>query len=269
MLTKWITSMESFAPIIMPILEMIQPKHIGEIGAAEGGHTRLLYEFLKKTNGRLTTIDPFPRGSFLEWVQTTKPIVNHIADYSFNAIASMNAVDVWFIDGDHNWFTVFNELRLIDLLSKRDSKYPLIYLHDIEWPCGRRDMYYDPTRIPQEFLQPHSAELGVVIDRSESVKGGLRGPHWALKEGGEKNGVLTAVEDFITLTQQTYAFIQVPAVLGLGILIHQNHPLKDAILHYYAFYHQNPILKLLERDRITHYLALVEAQDQLSKVAVT
>jgi hypothetical protein len=69
MQTKWITSMESFAPLILPVLGITNTKLIGEIGAAEGGNTRVLYDFLKNNQGKLITIDPFPRGSFLDWVK--------------------------------------------------------------------------------------------------------------------------------------------------------------------------------------------------------
>ena len=64
-------------------------------------------------------------------------------------------MDVVLIDGDHNWYTVFNELRLIEEMSRlKGFPMPLVMFHDIGWPYGRRDMYYNPSDIPEEFRQP-------------------------------------------------------------------------------------------------------------------
>src|SRR6185312_15297642 len=214
MQTQWITSMEVFSPLIMPVLNLVNPKVIGEIGAAEGGNTRLLYEFQKQAQGKLLTIDPFPRGSFTEWVKTSRDVVTHFADFSLNCISRMGAVDVWFVDGDHNWYTVFNELTLIDSLAQQHNISSLIFMHDVGWPCGRRDMYYNPAQIPAEFMQPNSNELGVTLEKNASLHGGLKGPYWALQEGGPRNGVLTAVEDFLQQAKTSYFWFNIPAVLG-------------------------------------------------------
>lgn len=256
--TKWITSMESFVSLIMPVLTMVKPKRIGEIGAAEGGNTRVLYEFLKEQQGQLVTIDPFPRGSFVDWVKQSNQVVTHLSDYSLNCIHKAGRVDAWFVDGDHNWYTVFNELHLIDQLAKTNGIPALIFLHDIGWPCGRRDMYYDPSKIPAEHRQPYSSELGVMLDKNELINGGLKGPSWALQEGGPKNGVLTGVEDFIQSTPTKYHWINIPAVLGLGILVAEAHPFAKAIIEFYAPYHNNAVLALMEHDRISQYLAATQ-----------
>jgi hypothetical protein len=28
-------------------------------------------------------------------------------------------------------------------------------MHDVLWPYGRRDLYYEPERVPEEFRQPY------------------------------------------------------------------------------------------------------------------
>lgn len=267
MQTNWITSMEVFSPLILPTLSLVKPKVIAEIGAAEGGNTRLLYDFLRNNQGRLVTIDPFPRGSFVDWVRSVSDVVTHFSDFSLNCISKTGPVDVWFVDGDHNWFTVFNELRLIDQLSQAHHKAAIIFMHDVSWPCGRRDMYYNPAQIPAEFVQPNSNRLGLTFDKFVSESGGLKGPYWALEEGGPKNGVLTAVEDFLQQTTSQYTWVHVPAILGLGILINKSHPFADVITKFYEPYHNNPIMQLLERDRISQYLATVKLNDRLKKIA--
>lgn len=258
--------MEVFAPLTLPVLAMAKPKQIGEIGAAEGGNTKILYEFCKKNAIKLITIDPFPRGSFLEWVSQSQQTVTHLAEYSLLAIPKAEHTDVWFIDGDHNWFTVFNELRLIDAIAKKNQRPAIIFLHDISWPCARRDMYYDPQRIPTEFVHPYSSELGILPGKAESVKGGFRGPNWALKEGGPKNGVLTAIEDFRQASSIPYHWVSIPAILGLGVLIDPQHPAAQDIIEFYEPYHDHPLLALLEQDRIAHYLNVVALNDKLHKI---
>lgn len=68
--------------------------------------------------------------------------------------------------------------------------------HDVGWPYGRRDMYYDPQQIPKEHRHP-SARSGMVPGRSELSPQGINATYWnATNEGGPRNGVLTAIEDF-------------------------------------------------------------------------
>lgn len=267
MLQKWITSMTSFAPLIFPVLEALKPQRIGEIGAAEGGNTQLLYELVKKTQGKLITIDPFPRGTFLEWVAQCDELVQHIQDVSFKGIPQAGAVDVWFVDGDHNWYTVYNELAMIHQLARTHQHPALIFMHDVGWPCGRRDMYYDPSRIPAEFLQPYAPpEQGITLREPVAISGFLKGPCWALQEGGAKNGVLTAVEDFMQAVPGQYHWVFVPGILGLGILIDVNYPHAQEILQFYSVYHNNPLLALMEQDRINHYISATALSRQLEVV---
>ena len=61
-------------------------------------------------------------------------------------------------------------------------------------------MYYAPDRLPPDAVHPHSFEGGALPGRSELGRGGFQGAGgfaWACHEGGERNGVLTAVEDFV------------------------------------------------------------------------
>jgi SAM-dependent methyltransferase len=129
------------------------------------------------------------------------------------------AYDCIFIDGDHNWYTVFNELRLIEerRLLNTDG---LIFLHDIGWPYGRRDMYYQPETIPADFRNPY-AKQGMSKGRSRLVdSGGFNAGHYnALDEFGEKNGVLTAVEDYLRQSKEDFYFIKDPREYGFGVLM--------------------------------------------------
>src|SRR6202011_3770653 len=113
----------------------------------------------------------------------------------------LDACDAYFLDGDHNYYTVRGELDAIARgAEKNGERAPLIFVHDVGWPWGRRDMYYAPESIPAEHRHPYSHELGVTLLDDELVDGGMRDPGRyaiACRSGGPRNGVLTAVEDFL------------------------------------------------------------------------
>ena len=63
------------------------------------------------------------------------------------------------VDGDHNWFTVYHELKMLaDGARQARAPLPIIIMHDVFWPYGRRDLYYEPERVPEEFRQPYENE---------------------------------------------------------------------------------------------------------------
>ena len=262
----WISSMAEFAPIVLPALEMVNPKTICEIGAGSGANSKILGDFLRKRHGKLISIDPRPVQCFLDWAAISSDVVTHINQYSLTALPTIGIADVWFLDGDHNWYTVYHELLTIESMANKADSPLLIFLHDMNWPCARRDMYYDPSRIPQEFLQPHSSNICITLDNPNHVEHGFKGGIWALKEGGPRNGILTAVEDFIAQSKNKYHWLHVPAVLGLGVLIDTRHPYTNQIVQYYAPYHKNPVIELLERDRVSKYIAACSLDSKIEKM---
>ncbi len=79
-------------------------------------------------------------------------------------------------------------------------------------------MYYQPATVPVEFHQP-MGEKG--IERGHEIlmkSGGFNEGHWnAIQEGGPRNGVLTAVEDFIKQSPHEYYLVIDDRQWGLGI----------------------------------------------------
>ena len=128
------------------------------------------------------------------------------------------------LDGDHNWFTVHRELELIAGRADADgAPLPLVIAHDVGWPYGRRDMYYDPESIPLEHRHD-CARAAVLPGRSALGEPGINGGLWnATAEGGARNGVLTAVEDFLA-ARSGCEFAFVPGGHGLGGLAHPARP---------------------------------------------
>jgi hypothetical protein len=80
-------------------------------------------------------------------------------------------------------------------------------------------MYYRPELIPGEFIQPHATK-GIIYAQSELAEsGGVNAEHYnALHEGGARNGVLTAIEDFVAAHKNEYVFFHVEEEYGLGIM---------------------------------------------------
>ena len=212
--------MRRFWPhITRPLLEAHGCTVLVEIGAQYGDHTRLLAAFCKERGGMLHVIDPTPEFEHQEWVTDMRPFFSLHKAKSLDALPALNAYDAVFIDGDHNWYTVFHELKLIEKEATRSGRFPLVFLHDTEWPYARRDLYYYPQDIPEAFRKPH-AQKGVFpgspsLREKEGINDSLNN---ALEEGGEHNGVLTAVEDFLKETSFPLSVAHVPGMHGLSII---------------------------------------------------
>ena len=214
--------MMAFWPeVIRPLLEVIDPESIVEIGSESGKTTRLLAEFARDRGARVHAVDPKP---LFDPAAMRHELGDHFFFHplpSLLAISTIDRFDAVLIDGDHNWYTVFHELKLIEERSHEIAQpLPIIFLHDIAWPYGRRDVYYDPETIPAEHRQPFG-RLGISPTHVALMpRGGMNSKmHNALIEGGPRNGVLTAIEDYLAQTAERFTFVNIPAVFGLGILL--------------------------------------------------
>ncbi len=207
--------------VIHPILGVLEPHEIVEIGSESGKMTARLIEFARTNGARVHAIDPHPRFDVDAWKRNAPDAFDMHRLPSLVALPAIEAFDVVLLDGDHNWFTVLHELQLIEQLCRDACRpLPLTFLHDVAWPYARRDLYYDPSSIPDEFRQPW-ARQGISPTASELVPAGGFNPKLchAKHEGGPRNGVLTAVEDYLEATDQKFEFVRIPAVFGLGILM--------------------------------------------------
>jgi GT2 family glycosyltransferase len=205
---------------VRPILEAVDPEVIVEIGVNFGDNTRNILQ-MSGSRAVVHAIDPAPQLDVVQWLDAYPGRLVFHRDISLNAIPKLPLFQVGLIDGDHNWYTVFNEFMLIAELAGHDpDRFPVLLFHDIGWPYGRRDLYYAHDRIPAAYRHPH-ARRGIRWGQSELAEdGGGLNPQLdnALWEGGERNGVLTAIEDAMTQTPIEFDFIRLPAYFGLGIL---------------------------------------------------
>jgi len=209
--------------VIRPLLAALQPRSIVEIGSESGKVTRLLLDVAREQGAktRVVAVDPAPLFDVAAWQrQHGQRLVLHRAP-SLAVIPRLDRLDAVLIDGDHNWYTVLHELRAIEARCRQLGRpLPLMLLHDVSWPYGRRDLYYDPPTIPAEHRQPY-ARRGISPTASELLPEGGINAHLcnAVHEGGPRNGVLTAVEDYLGETAEPFVMARIPAVYGLAILL--------------------------------------------------
>lgn len=210
-----------WAKVVRPILDAIQPCVVVEIGAATGAHTRLLAEHCRLNGVTLHVIDPAPQFD-PEELSFEECVVFH-QGRSLEFLPTLGAVDVALIDGDHNWYTVNRELHLLQRAAHEAGRpIPVVLCHDVCWPYGRRDLYYDPQSIPAEYRQPWE-RAGIVREQSSlDAKQGLNAHLCnASHEGGPRNGVMTAIEDFVHSSDGTFSVILLPVLWGLAIIVPQ------------------------------------------------
>jgi hypothetical protein len=253
----WSASLVNNAEFVIGALDASQAKSVGEVGAYAGDLTRLLLDWAGETGARVVAIDPSPQPE-LEQLEAERPELDLVRKTSIEAFRTMEIPEAMILDGDHNYYTVAQELRL--LAERAGDELPLLLLHDVGWPHGRRDDYFDPEQIPEEHRQPIAPEAGLYPGVEGTRVGGLP-YHWpAAREGGPRNGVLTAIEDFMK-ERDDLRLVVVPAFFGLGVLWRLAAPHADELAELFDPWDRNAILERLERNRVLH---LASSQVQLN-----
>lgn len=259
--------------IIRPALDALRPRVVVEIGSREGHLTRPLLEWCAGNEAVAHVIDPLPPQDLEAWQQEFGEVLVFHRELSLTALPRVHDAGAVLIDGDHNWYTVFNELSLLAGQAEgREERFPLVFLHDLEWPYGRRDLYYEPDTIPEGHRRP-AQRLGLRPDEPGlSAGAGINAGFFnAVREDGERNGVLTAVEDFMEETDLSLTLTRVSGFHGLGVLISEGRlranpevslviesirPSEALELH----------LKATERARIDERLAVESLREELRTV---
>ena len=133
--------------------------------------------------------------------------------YALNVLPNLNDYDAVFINDDPNWYTVYNELKII---KNNNDEFPLVFICHNVFPHKRRDSYIDPKIIPEDFRNEFSKkfEYGDIYLYD--------GFYHAIEENTPKNGVLTAIEDFI-VENPSIGIMDVKLVNGVTILYPKNN----------------------------------------------
>ena len=103
--------MEFFEPVLGPILTLLEPKSLCEIGIDKGRFSDHLMQFCSQQDCRYTGIDPSIDGDLLK--QKNNAEFKLMKCSSIEALHEIEPQDIYIIDGDHNYFTVKEELKLI------------------------------------------------------------------------------------------------------------------------------------------------------------
>lgn len=246
---RWGASMVNDAELLVLCLETVAARSIVEVGAYAGDLTRLLARWAARADARVWAIDPAPQPELVTLANEDER-VELVRRTSLEALRTVALPDVAIIDGDHNHYTVSEELRTIAERAG-DDPLPLLLFHDVCWPHARRDDYFDPELVPAERRQP-AAEGGSVFPGDPGIAdGGLPYRHPARHEGGPGNGVLTAVEDFVA-GRTGVRLVVVPAFFGFGALWDERSPWAAELAQRLGPWDRHPLLERLEGNRVLH-----------------
>jgi SAM-dependent methyltransferase len=245
---RWGVSMGQMTEILLPCLDAAQARSVLEVGAFAGDLTRILVAWAVRAGASVSAVDPAPQPSLVE-LADNQPALELVRQTSLEALPHLPLPDAIVIDGDHNYHTVSRELALIGERAA-EADLPLLLFHDVCWPHGRRDDYFDPEQIPAQARHPTVGGAGGIAPGNPGVDPrGLPYPRSAAREGGSANGVLTAVEDFV-VQREGVRLVVLPAFFGLGLAWHTARPYSEALAALLDPFDRHPVLARLEANRV-------------------
>ncbi len=258
---QWGASLINNGEVMVACLEIAGARSVVEVGAYAGDLTRFLLDWAAPAGASVWAIDPSPQDELVR-LSEQRPELELFRATSHEALGDMARADAYVIDGDHNYYTVSEELRLI---AEREptADLPLLMFHDVGWPHARRDDYFAPELVPDEYRQQTIEGGGLFPGLSEPHPGGLPYKWPAAREGGPRNGVLTAVEDFVAADPNRKLAV-VPSFFGLGVVWHEQASYADRLAQVLAPLDRNPVIARLEANRVFH---LASMHHQLMEVA--
>ena len=243
----WGHSFANLAELLVPCLDAVGARSVVEVGAYAGDLTRLLVDWAATADAHVVAIDPLPQPGLVQ-LEREHDDLTLVRETSLEALGRIELPDAVVIDGDHNYYTVSEELRLIGDRAAGDE-LPLLLFHDVGWPHARRDAYYVPELIPEGERQPLHEGGGLFPGVRGTVPGALPYKWIAAEEGGERNGVLTAIEDFVA-QRQGLRLVIVNAFFGFGALWPTAAPWSDALAAILDPWDRNPLVERLEENRV-------------------
>jgi Methyltransferase domain len=257
---RWGHSLANLTEVLTACLEASGSRSVVEVGAYAGDLTRVLLDWAAGAGARVIAIEPTPQPPLAE-LGESRPELELIRDASDVALRGLATPDAVIIDGDHNHYTVSEELRLIER-NAPGGELPLLLFHDVGWPHGRRDAYWVPDRVPGESRQPSVERAALFPGEPGLVEYGLPMYTTAKREGGPGNGVLTAIEDFLADHPELRLAV-LPPFFGFGVLWRRDAPWAAALTDVVEGWDRNPVLTRLEANRVYH---LARAHGQSTKL---
>jgi len=240
-------SLGNFFEIWGPCFDVAGVRSVIEVGAERGRLTQELLRWAAPSGARVTAIEPAPISDLLELVDEY-PDLEVVEETSLEALEHLPIADAVVLDGDHNYYTLSNELRLIAERAP-EGRMPLLVFHDVCWPLARRDQYAAPERIPAEHRHPYGEDIKLGLGNPGTAERGLPFEWGALEEGGPRNGVLTAIEDFMEARGDLRLAI-IPLFFGCGLLWPESAPWSGEVAEIVEPWDRNPILERVEKARV-------------------
>ena len=254
--------------IIAPVLKCTTGT-IVEIGALEGANTLNLLKYCQKSQQKLIVVDPRPLFDAEQLKREVGYDFELHLEKSLDTLPQLKNINAVLIDGDHNWHTVYHELQAIAQNHTEPKNFPVVLFHDVSWPYARRDMYYEPENIPAQARKPF-AKSGIRYAQSSLAENYHFNGHLdnALEEGGEKNGLLTAIEDFIQQSPINLKLLKLPVFHGFGIMIaHERLAHNEALQACLQRFQSAPFLfELLEELEALRAQSVADLIDQNAKL---
>jgi hypothetical protein len=245
---RWGVSMAQHGELLVACLDAVHARSVAEVGAYAGDLTRLLIDWARGSGARVLAIDPVPKESLVR-LDRESPELELIRRTSLDALPSLELPDAIVIDGDHNYFTVSRELATIADRAAA-AALPLLLFHDVCWPHARRDDYFAPDALPEQSRHPLVGEGSGIAPENPGVDPrGLPFPRSAAREGGPRNGVLTAVEDFVAGGAGLRLAV-VPAFFGFGVVWETAAPYASELTQILQAWDRHPVLERLEANRV-------------------
>ncbi|EME63834.1 class I SAM-dependent methyltransferase [Amycolatopsis decaplanina] len=246
-------SMSVFREIFEVVFARREIRTVVEVGV-ESGQVSGIYAELGAS--KVYCVDPAPTERVRETVKAHDAL--HLVTVpSPEVLPQLPVADLYVLDGDHNYAVVERELAWI-LKHAPDS---VVAMHDVLWPWGRRDLYYEPSALAAQDRHPASEDGPTVWHDDLTPAGfvGLGAFTVARRAGGERNGVLTAVEDVLAAHPE-WRFELVPAVFGMGILYRAATDPDDALQRALRPYTSSNLLAAMENNRIALYTRVLQMQ---------
>jgi hypothetical protein len=223
-----------------------------EVGV-ESGQVSSLYADL---GAIVHCVEPAP-GDDLRAVLDGDPRLNLVEGRSPAVLADLPVADMYVLDGDHNYAVVRAELAWI----MKNAPDAVVVMNDVLWPCGRRDFYYQPSPLAAADVHPDTAD-GPTVWHDDVTPAGFIGDGVftvAARAGGERNGVLTAVEDALAEAGDR-RFAIVPAVFGFGVMVRKGAPGAGEIFEALRPYTSSELIASMENNRIALYTRILQLQ---------
>ncbi len=214
--------------LIAPYVAASRPRSTLLAGGGDGVLVSRLIEATAAWKGTVHLADPSPSFDVAALRQQAGDrIIVHRAR-GRDVIGLLPVPDLLLLDTDPNWYTTHGMLQAAaNQAAALNGCFPVTLLSNTGWPHGRRDGYADPNAIPEPLRLPHQRAGLRLGERSLCAGRGLFADRFhATTENEPRNGVMTALEDFLAGQAGRIGVASLPFLHGISLV----HPrgLTDA-----------------------------------------